>query len=245
MNCKNCNAPLQGKFCSDCGQSASVTKLRMTKLIKDLFYSIFQVDKGFFFTFIAMISRPGNAIREYLDGKRVKYYQPISYVLVLSTIYFLVSKLVGDNTWMHEIIMGVGEGIAKEGATIPTFFFWFARNFAYTTLILLPVFSFCSFLCFKKFEVNYTEHFVLNAFVAGQQALIYLTFAILKKLTNVPIMEVMALCFSPIYAGWVFGQFFNNASRVSVLLRTFLTYILYFLACFVIALIFVSVINIA
>lgn len=229
MTCKNCENTIQGKYCSHCGQKASVGKITLASLLDEFSDSVFQVNRGFFYTLKELFWRPGKSINEYLSGKRKKHFKPIAYVLVFSTIYFLITEISGQNTWMEELIKGISAGVLGEerGTEIPSILMWFSRNYAYTTLLLLPVFSFASYLCFLRFGTNYLEHFVLNSYVTGQQAIVYSLFALLQTFVKSRSLELLPVLIAVSYALGVFWQFFDQGNRIVIVLRSVLTYILY------------------
>jgi Protein of unknown function (DUF3667) len=49
------------------------------------------LDKGILFTTKELFTRPGHSIREFLDGKRVRHFKPISMVIILAGIYGFLS----------------------------------------------------------------------------------------------------------------------------------------------------------
>ena len=84
----------------------------------------------------------------------------------------------------------------------------FSKNYAYATLLLLPVFSFASYLSFYKFDKNYLEHIVLNSFITGQQALFYSLFAIAGSVIDHDVMDALPILFAILYTFWVYRHFF-------------------------------------
>lgn len=229
--CKNCGEPAERNYCSTCGQKTSVGKITVSNILDEVATGIFQVDRGFFYTLIALFRRPGHAIQEYLDGKRKKYFRPVAYVLTLSTVYFLVSQVTGKATWLDDIITGWSNGAlnSEEQTKVPTVLRWFSANFAYTTLLLLPLFSLASFLSFRKFGRNYAEHLVINTYTTGQQALIYSAFALVRTVFDHEVLEMLQFLAAISYVFWVFWQFFREGNRIFNILRSLLTYILYLL----------------
>jgi len=236
MICKNCDYTVQGTFCSQCGQKASVSKITLTNLLDQLSNSIFQVDKGFFYTMKQLFTRPGLSIREYLDGKRKRHFKPIAYLLTLSTLYLLITQLCGQNTLLQEALAGSAQGFLdiKEQDALPTGLLWFSKNYAYATLLLLPIFSLASYISFLGLGANYLEHFVLNSFTTGQQAIFYSVFAVLGSFIKSEVVEIIPLIIAICYNFWVFYQFFRTRNLAGVVLRSILTYILYFILCSVI-----------
>lgn len=233
MNCKNCNQSVDGKFCANCGQSISVDKINLANFLRELSESIFQVNKGFFYTLKVLFIKPGHSIREYLYGKRKSHFKPIAYAFTLSTIYFLLAKFIGSETFINDSISGWATysneaDLSKTEAKQLAVFGWFAKNYAYTILLLLPVYSLASYLAFFKSGFNYLEHFVLNAYIIGQQAILYSLSAILSIITNqADFLATVSLFISILYAFFVFSQFFSKLNRVSIILRSMLTYLLY------------------
>ena len=229
MNCKNCGEIIQGKYCSHCGQSSKVGPITLSNLWQEFYSSVLQIDRGFFYTLNGLFRRPGKSINEYLNGKRKKHFKPIAYVLTLSTLYFLVSTLSGQNTWMDDLISGFSTGALDSGdnGEIPPLLSWFSKNFAYTTLIMLPVFSFASYLAFFGLGRNYLEHIIINSFTTGQQAIFYSLFAFIKTFVAGEFIELLPVLIAFSYALWVFWQCFKEGNRMVNILRGIFTYLLY------------------
>lgn len=91
--CKNCGYHFNDHFCSKCGQSAHTERIDFKYFIHDIPHSVFHIDKGFFFTLKAMVTRPGLAIKEYLEGKRINHFRPFGFVILLSTICTILLPL--------------------------------------------------------------------------------------------------------------------------------------------------------
>ena len=243
MNCKNCNHIVNGNYCAHCGQSTKVDRINLPNFLSQLSESIFQIDRGFFYTLKALFVRPGHSIKEYLQGKRKNHFKPIAYLLTLSTIYFLLSQFVESGTIVNDFVQGFANASLKTEmeARHLAILKWFAKNYAYTTLLLLPVYSLASYLVFAKAKYNYLEHVVLNAYITGQQAVFYsLSVLLIIISNNEDLWVTTALFISIVYTFFVFWQFFSEQGRVAVILRSILTYVLYFLfLMLVIAFIFI------
>ena len=92
--CKNCANKVVSNFCSFCGQANHTKRIDAHYIIHDIPHSVFHVDKGLPYTFIQLTTNPGKALLEYLKGKRVKFFKPFAYVIILSTISSLFLKLL-------------------------------------------------------------------------------------------------------------------------------------------------------
>lgn len=227
MDCKNCGTTVEGNFCSHCGQSIRVSRINLKNLLNEVSQSVFLINKGFFYTLTNLFIRPGQTIEGFLNGKRKYHFKPIAYVLVFSTIYFLLSRIAGQSTLIGDIISGFFSYEYKGSSQIPPYLNWLIKNYAYITLLLLPIFSFASYVCFLRHERNYLEHIVLNAFITGQQAIFYSFFISLEIFINNDVLEVIPLFLSMAYAFWVFWKLFKEGNRIINILRSVLTYVLY------------------
>jgi len=227
MKCKNCGEEVTGTFCSTCGQKASVGAVNVPNLLAELSESVFLINRGFFYTLIQLVIRPGHSIRDFLNGKRKRHFKPIAYVLLLSTVYYLISRFTEQNTWIGEALIGFSAYDTNNWKEVPESLRWFAENFAYTNLLLVPIFSLASYLAFLGHRRNYLEHIVLNTYITGQQTLVYALFSLLALVIDSNWLEPIPVLLSMAYLFWAFFQFFHTGNRIVVILRTLLTYILF------------------
>ena len=92
--CHNCDAPAEGKYCSECGQRTSVHKVTFRDSFQDFWDFLFSVNAPFFKTIKYLFINPGKVLREYLDGKRKSYYKPVAFFLLWTVIYLLIRSLI-------------------------------------------------------------------------------------------------------------------------------------------------------
>ena len=152
--CKNCNHNFKGNFCNNCGQTANTHEINFTSIFHEIQHGIFHIDKGILYTSKELFRRPGHTIREYLNGKRVKHFKPFAYIFILSTIYALLTKISHKANFLDEFLSGMSEsasenpkkGLGLFGEVVQ----WMANHYAYSTLIIIPIISISSFLCFYK-----------------------------------------------------------------------------------------------
>ncbi|MEZ4777168.1 MAG: DUF3667 domain-containing protein [Bacteroidia bacterium] len=229
MNCRNCGHTVNDQFCSKCGQKSNVSRINFTNFIDEVSQSLLQIDKGFFYTLKELSVRPGNTLKEYLDGKRISHFKPIAYLLTLSTVYFFITKVTDQNTLIGDLVQGWMNGASElhSNVEIPNIASWFLANYAYTALLLLPIFSLASYIAFLTFQKTYLEHVVLNAYITGHQALLYSFFAVIGTVTGSPIFEMLPAFVAVSYTFWVFWQFFSPGNRAMNILRSLMTYSLY------------------
>lgn len=179
-NCLNCHAEITGQFCSNCGQSSKTHKINLHYLWHDIQHGLLHFDKGILFTTKELFTRPGNSIREFLDGKRVNHFKPISLVIILAGIYSLLSYFFHLNLLSNYYEMkGSGDGFNEFKTSVDKLSEWLSQHYSVLALIQIPIFSLGTYVMFKKEGYNYIEHLVINCFIAGQKLILHiLTFPI-------------------------------------------------------------------
>ncbi|MRT93635.1 DUF3667 domain-containing protein [Ancylomarina sp. 16SWW S1-10-2] len=226
MICKNCGYNFQGKFCNNCGQNSNVGKVDLKYFLNEIPNSIFQVNRGFLFTIKELFTRPGHSIRQFLEGKRKQHFKPLAFVFLASTLYALLTYLIGKNTFLGGVVTGVAVGLnngATESSMAVKFLNWLANNHAYAILLFLPFFSLASYLAFIKSKYNYFEHLVLNFYITGQQMVIYLIFSFVLLKDNY--LQAIPVVIGILFTFWTFNQFFENNKFYTKIFLTVITYI--------------------
>ncbi|MFN3465929.1 MAG: DUF3667 domain-containing protein [Terricaulis sp.] len=84
--CANCGAAITGRFCSNCGQHAH-PKRKLTGVIGEFLYGLWNFDTKAWRTFPMLILRPGTLTRNYVYGKRARYLAPLT--MFLFSIFFM------------------------------------------------------------------------------------------------------------------------------------------------------------
>lgn len=92
--CKNCEKELHGHFCDTCGQRSSIHKVTFRETIQDLIETIFSIDAPFFITLKTLFVNPGRLFKEYLAGKRKKYYRPVTFFILMTFIYLVIREII-------------------------------------------------------------------------------------------------------------------------------------------------------
>ncbi len=95
MICKNCDATLDGKFCSSCGQRADIHRITVSHLAHEFTHALTHADKGILLLVKELVRRPGYVAKEYLDGKRKKYFNPISFIVATTALSALIAYQSG------------------------------------------------------------------------------------------------------------------------------------------------------
>jgi len=92
--CLNCGTIVAGRYCQNCGQENVVRRESFAKLVLHFFYDITHFDGKFFYTLRYLLFRPGFLSKEFCEGRRMKYLNPVRMYVFTSTIFFLVFFLI-------------------------------------------------------------------------------------------------------------------------------------------------------
>ena len=88
-HCANCNTTLAGAYCQNCGQSAHIHR-SLWHMAEELLHGILHFDSKAWRTLPALLLRPGQLTRDYIDGKRKRYMSPFILFLFLNFVMFFV-----------------------------------------------------------------------------------------------------------------------------------------------------------
>ena len=197
--CKNCANKVVSNFCSFCGQANHTKRIDAHYIIHDIPHSVFHVDKGLPYTFIQLTTNPGKALLEYLKGKRVKFFKPFAYVIILSTISSLFLKL-----FTNEISIKQQNNFITILSKYPSLLIF----------ILIPVVSIISWIIIKS-KLNYWEHFVIHTYLAAQINVILIIMNLISLVSTLNSIDLVIklILFNFIfmtYHGYTFSSIITN-----------------------------------
>lgn len=89
--CRNCESPLTGLYCAQCGQRAAPPNPTTRELAAEAWESFTNVDGKIVLTLRDLMRHPGRLTREYLSGRRVRYLPPVRLYLICSVAYFVLA----------------------------------------------------------------------------------------------------------------------------------------------------------
>lgn len=87
-HCGNCEAPLTGPYCAQCGQSAHESARSMHALFHDGWHSLTHLDGRLWRTLGLMLWKPGEVSRQFIANRRASFLPPFRLYLVLSLLFF-------------------------------------------------------------------------------------------------------------------------------------------------------------
>jgi len=109
-NCLNCDTPLTGNYCVQCGQMAHLHRT-MGAFLHDLLHGVLHLEGKTWRTLPMLAIRPGKLTREYVDGKRASYVSPMALFLFSVFLMFAVFQIAGISA--PTTIETSGEQVAK------------------------------------------------------------------------------------------------------------------------------------
>jgi len=89
--CRNCDAPLTGRYCAQCGQFDAPADPTLREILADAWDAFTSLDGKLATTLRLLLTRPGVPTRDYLAGRRARYLTPLRLYLVCSVAFFFVS----------------------------------------------------------------------------------------------------------------------------------------------------------
>lgn len=164
--CLNCDAPLTGTFCQECGQKTSTHKFTWRSFLEELPSSLFNLEHGFWYTLKELTLRTRSALDGYLSGKRVLFFKPIQYAILGITLYTLLQAYnpldppAVEGLRAENELYGTGYAVGK----------LIGENLKFYWLLGIFLYAFPAKLLFRTY--NFTEHMVICAYVLGHSALL-------------------------------------------------------------------------
>lgn len=180
ITCKNCGASASGKYCAECGQKTSTSRFTVKHFVHEFTHAFTHADTGFLYMAKELLIRPGTVAREFIEGKRKRYFSPFGFLLIILTLYVLGVTKSGFNNavadGMQEFMERTNISTAAATEDIKALKERASKTTDYSkplAIALIPLISLFTFALFRKAKYNYAEHLVFNVFA---NILIYLTF---------------------------------------------------------------------
>lgn len=217
--CKNCSHKFKGNFCNFCGQSADTHRMDIHSMWHDIQHGILHIDKGFFYTISQLFSRPGYAIKEFLEGQRLKHFKPIPLLFILAGIYALLSHYFHVDFVNNFKISANSDSIVK--SNLENIKNWFSNNYALVSVLCLPIYSIGNYLVFKKAGYNFIEFIVLTAFIESQKLVVRIVlFPLIYFYNGTPGLKALLFIIGFVLMTWTFFQFFKDYKKTELLFKT-------------------------
>lgn len=204
LTCPNCDTPLNGRYCSNCGQHQGRYDQVFSQLVSEVMGDLFRLDGRGSKTLLSLLFRPGQLIVEFLAGARARYVSPVRVYLVASVLLFLLFSIGPDDRSEQMVDAdhaalndAIAEKIILDGADGPLtqyaqeqilkmvtlgrsnpqlLFDQYIDLLAIIMFFLIPIFAIFVKLFYLKSPYFYTEHLIVCVYL---QSFIYMTQSLL------------------------------------------------------------------
>ncbi len=106
--CRNCDAPLSGPYCAQCGQHAHESARTLGALLHEAWHVITHVDGRFWTTLWLLLVKPGQLTLEYFADRRARYMPPVRLYIVISIVFFGLGSI--DSLFKSDVEFTDGSG---------------------------------------------------------------------------------------------------------------------------------------
>lgn len=161
-HCLNCESALEPRqlYCSVCGQKADTQRLTLHDITHALVHVLTHADHSVFALVRDLAYKPGEVAREYVAGKRRKYFNPFTFVVIVVGVasFVLAATKFVDFTGM--------------APTNPVSAF-LQRNINLVIFMQLPMLALTGMLFFRKARLHFAEHLVLAGYATGFRSIFF------------------------------------------------------------------------
>lgn len=240
MNCVNCGAEVNSRYCPDCGQQNPAKKIKFLNLYHDFQSRIYGFDGMFPRTLRDLTLRPGIAAAEYIKGNRIKYNGPVGYFFLMITVFLLLLSLM-EVSFYDLIVKPSQITPIKENSGIEKFMKlfsdWITDNMKIFSFLVIPFTVLASRISFRKSGLNMLEHSVMVFYIQGHVYWLSILSLFIYKFTGLnPIRS-----FQPFVALVLYGigcsQLFSYQSKTKAFFKGIGVYaigLLFFMVFFLI-----------
>lgn len=205
--CKNCGHHFEGHFCPNCGQKYIDQRLTLKDSISWALNSIFNLDKGFLYTTLTVLRKPGMVVKDMLNGITIRYSHPFRFVFIWASISALVGISLGtyqDSSVAFNQAMGVSDEVIRNGQKFQKFM---GNYMSFVILSMIPLYSLATKWLFKSRGLNYAEHLVMNAYAMSSSMVVGLPLTILYYYYHdINVISYLNLLMGAIIIGRVYSQ---------------------------------------
>ena len=100
--CANCGTHLHGPVCHNCGQKHIRSRWTFGVLLEQFFSQLSNIESGFIYSLLSLLSKPGKLIQDYWKGKTKIYYNPFRFMIILIGINLLLGFMIGIDDLMQD-----------------------------------------------------------------------------------------------------------------------------------------------
>lgn len=180
--CLNCGTELAGVYCFQCGQKVLESSERTFKhFFMQFFGAAFFLESNFLKNLWYLITRPGFLAKEFLEGRRKRYMQPLSLFLLINLFYFMINPITDLNLSLREQMNQphhfsfINKMIDRRLATRDVDFDTYAREYGEQStslskiliIVHAPIFALFSMLIYSRKKFFFMDHVTFAVYFTG------------------------------------------------------------------------------
>ena len=202
-HCLNCDALLDPswRFCPSCGQRGDAARLSVRDIRREIGYAFAHVERGLLSFAWALLIRPGLVARDYVQGKRRRYYGPFATLLVLVGVTALAVNTLDYVQPVRDQMPHLHSAFMRQHVN-------------HVLLAQLPVLGLVCAALFRTSGLLWPEHMVMVAYALTVRAAFLAVIGPLAWLISPPTQSgytVYAFWLGwYVYFGWVASQFYQG-----------------------------------
>lgn len=155
--CLNCEAPIDGEFCSFCGQATSTERYSLSTLAQEVYTQLRKIEAAKTVrTIWSLTVSPGLFVQDYLNGKRVAHINPVRFFFYAFFIEITVKLAVFSAFPNNPIVERVQSGMTIE----------------LTNFVLTIAWGLLWSIIYYREELNLVEYIVAAIFFVAQTFLL-------------------------------------------------------------------------
>jgi len=239
-NCANCSAPLdpEFKFCPQCSQKIKLHRICLGEVGHEALHYFTHADKGVLGLLRDLWTKNGIVAKEYVEGRRKKYFPPLNFFLLVATLFVLVmTATVPHKTFdVRQEYPGIAHipdpvkreeayGEAERGHKVGVFMSKYGNV---VSMVAVPLICFVFWLFYLRGRYNYAEHLVACMYMAGFTNLLYaFVFVPIGMLVNAShdrstelVLLSVFMAFQAIYYARFYYRFIGKGTTASAVKAT-------------------------
>jgi len=219
-HCLNCDEVLTTPFCGACGQKKA-ERISLRVLLKIAQRGIIEFKSPLLVTLWGLTIHPGKVYREYLDGRRATYFNPIRYSFWLITLCILASSFFEVPLFDFSLLYSQAENEGKqelnelsarllETSVVYMYFIFALFHAAFTRLF------------FRKEKRKFSELYVACLLCSSHFSIVYTLLIMLGlygSATSIFIVTIGGF----LYGNWAIATFFRF--RIMNYIKSALAYV--------------------
>lgn len=234
--CKNCETAYAENYnyCPNCSQKSKLHRLTLHDIIHEAIHYFTHADKGLFQLIRDLVLKGGTVAREYIDGRRKKYFPPLNFFLIIAALNLFAINVdessdrpdVAREQAMKAYHIQTSEqketflSIYNRQTEAITFI---KHNSNKTVLVMLPLMALVFWLFYRKEKYNFTEHMVAGMFMYGFCTLVFVVMSLINLIFkfDVNVIYGLTLLLQLFYFAWFYYRFMGHRRRLRAYFASF------------------------